>query len=380
MLDLRLTVALLGALVCTACPPPAGPTTYVTFNAGLAVGFVPAADERAPGTSDAVAALDADVVCLQEYWEPEHIAMVDGAAAEAFPDRYFPDPAPEVLPAPACLPTEADPDVNDIDELVTCIADNCGEACGDELPDCVLSECALEFLRLETDCLRCVQANVSDTPEGIRETCTTEATEYVYGGSFGTGLLSTLPMVPQDPLLLSSTTTRRSLLHAVVTAPEGDVDVFCTHLTAVFSLIPYPRDEGDWDIEQAAQVTAVREFIAERATTGRTVLLGDMNAGPPVRANEEEQIENWEALAEGWEVPFVDIDQRCTFCPDNPLSSVDSDARGRLIDHVMFQGFEDRTKTPTRVLDDAFGTESCGEPIAGAYSDHYGVSVTVEPP
>ena len=375
----RSAVGALALAVLLAACPANEPTTYVTFNAGLAVGFVPAANERAQGTSDAIAALDADVVCLQEYWEPGHIAVMGAAAEATFPEQLFPEAAPETLPAPACLPTAADPDVNDIDALVTCIEVNCGDECSDDLPGCVLDSCALPFLGLEKDCLRCVQANVSDTPEGIRETCTTEGTEYVYGGSFGTGILSKLPMTVHDPLVLSSTTTRRSLLHVVVEAPDGDVDVFCTHLTAVFSLIPYPRSEGSWSAEQTAQVVAVRDFIAAEATTPRIVLMGDMNAGPPVGANEEEQPANWEMLAAGWEVPFVELDRSCTFCPENPLSSVDSDARGRLIDHVMFQGFDTQTKTPARVLDGAFGTESCGSPIAGAHSDHYGVAITVAP-
>jgi hypothetical protein len=212
---MKRTLGLALALLLVGCPADE-PTTYVTFNAGLAVGFVPAANERSQGTSDAVAALDADVVCLQEYWEPGHIAMMATAAAENFPDQLFPDASPETLAAPACLPTEADPNVNDIDDLVDCIDLECGDACSDELPGCVLDSCAFQFLGLERNCMRCVQANVSGTPESIRETCTTEATEYVYDGSFGTGILSSLPMTAHDSLLLSSTTTRRSLLHAEI--------------------------------------------------------------------------------------------------------------------------------------------------------------------
>lgn len=43
-----------------------GPEVLTTYNAGLAIGFVPGAEDRAPATAAAIGALDADVVCLQE--------------------------------------------------------------------------------------------------------------------------------------------------------------------------------------------------------------------------------------------------------------------------------------------------------------------------
>ena len=33
----------------------------------------------------------------------------------------------------------------------------------------------------------------------------------------------------------------------MVDLPVGPADIYCTHLTAIFALIPYPRDEGSWD-------------------------------------------------------------------------------------------------------------------------------------
>jgi endonuclease/exonuclease/phosphatase family metal-dependent hydrolase len=358
------------ALLLGACSGPA-PLSVVTYNAGLAVGFVPGAEERSAGTSAAVAALAADVVCVQEYWDAAHVATLEQAAAQAFPYRHFPAPSQEIGPDPGCT-------AQDIEPLITCMADECGDACMDDLPGCLLDSCGLQFLGLEADCMRCVQANVGSTPEEIEATCTTEATEYAYGGSFGTGILSAHPIVEADEVVFESTTNRRSLLHAVVDAPIGQLDVYCTHLTAVFSVVPYPREDGSWADEQLLQAQRLVQYVDAEGATGRAVVLGDMNAGPAVGTNDSEQLPTWETLLEGMEAPYIDQDERCTFCPENDISSVDSDARGKVIDHVLLSGFDGETSAD-RVLDAALDIESCGEPIPGAHSDHYGVVVTIEP-
>ena len=372
---MRLLLLTLLCLALVACPtaepePAADPLTLVTYNAGLAIGFVPGAVERTPATSAAIGALDADVICLQEVWEPEMVTAVEAAAPD-HPHRYWPAPNPETVAEPACLGT-------DIDPLMTCMAAQCDGLCADDLPGCLLESCAFQFLGLEKDCMRCAQANVGATPDEIEAICRAEATQYAYDGSFGTGILSRWPITATSELLLDSTTTRRSLLHAVIDAPGGAVDVFCTHLTAVFSIVPYPREEGSWAEEQAKQVADIRAYMAAEGSTGRTALLGDLNAGPLVAANDPEQPENYEAAADGLDVPYVEQDQRCTFCPDNGISSVDSDAFGVLIDHVMLAGFAGSTSS-TRVLDEEVTIETCGLSIPGAHSDHYGVSVTIQP-
>ena len=354
----------------TGCPP-AEPLTVVTYNAGLATGFVPGAQERAEGTSAAVAALPADVVCLQEVWDPAHVAIQEAAAAEAFPYRYFPALSQDVGPDPACT-------AQNIEPLITCMAEDCGDACVDELPGCLLEHCTLDFAGLEPDCMRCVQANVGSTPEEVDATCTSEATEYAYDGSFGTGILSAYPIDQTAEVVFESTTNRRSLLHAVVDAPIGRFDVYCTHLTAVFSLVPYPRDEGSWADEQLLQAQRLVQYVEAEGATERAVVLGDMNAGPVAGTNDSEQLPTWETLIEGMDAPYVDQDERCTFCPENDISSVDSDARGKLIDHVLLSGWDGET-TSDRVLDEALDIQSCGETIPGAHSDHYGVLVTIEP-
>ena len=73
--------------------------------------------------------------------------------------------------------------------------------------------------------------------------------------------------------------------------------------------------------------------------------------------------------------PYVRDGGACTFCTDNGLSSSDSDDDNRVIDHIFVKGHT--TATASRVLDEGITTESCGEPLDGNLSDHYGVQIDV---
>ena len=64
--------------------------TFVTYNAGLARGFVSGADSRQPDIAAALAAVEADVVCLQEVWMADQVAAMEAATLEAFPHQSWP--------------------------------------------------------------------------------------------------------------------------------------------------------------------------------------------------------------------------------------------------------------------------------------------------
>ncbi len=363
---MRHTLPLL-SLALAACS--GGPLTVVTYNAGLATGYVPASPERTPLTAEATAGLEADIICLQEVWTPEHIATFDAAADGAFEHRHWPAPQPETSDTPAC-------EEGALDGLLECLDTSCGEVCDDELIDCVFANCALDFVFLDTPCMSCVQAEVGGSIDEVEGACTGGDTRYAYDGAFGTGILSAHPIGEVDELVLDSTTNRRSVLHAVADTPAGDVDVYCTHLTAVFDVIPYPREEGSWEDEQAAQIDDLLAWIDQTASTGLTVLLGDFNTGPEIGDSAAEAEDNWEVLAaSGMSAPYVDAEGSCTYCRGNPLNVGDEDDPGKVIDHVFIEGFEGEVSSEL-VLTDELEVERCGEPYTAAYSDHYGVRVT----
>ncbi len=183
------------------------------------------------------------------------------------------------------------------------------------------------------------------------------------------------PIVRSEHHELDSTTNRRGVHHAVVRGPAGRMDVYCTHLTAVFTLLPYPKESGTWASEQRAQVDALQALIADTAETDQIVVLGDFNTGPAAEGITAEQPDSWSALSEGWSVPYVEAGGACTWCPDNPLIG-GGDAH--ILDHVLVRGF-DGGATTARLLDEATSIDVCDEAADGALSDHYAVAATLTP-
>jgi endonuclease/exonuclease/phosphatase family metal-dependent hydrolase len=164
------------------------------------------------------------------------------------------------------------------------------------------------------------------------------------------------------------------VIHAVVEAGDlGPVHVFATHLSPVFSDIPYPGD-GTWEAEQRAQIERLLALIEEKVPAGEpVVVLGDLNTGPELAGIAGEVPENFSLLpASGLVVPYVEAvpDPGCTFCAENPLVGGADDDESVLIDHVLVRGL--RPTSVDRIFDEPV-------PVAGTdsrLSDHYAVMVT----
>lgn len=353
---------------------PASELRIATFNAGLAEGFVPLAIGRQPLVAQAIADLDADIVFLQEIWTPDAVDEVLAATSAAFPSSIFPEPIPDAeVGIPACT-------LDELADLDACISANCADASPDELVGCVLSNCGAPFAGLGDSCRNCITANVGGTVAEAVESCTTATAAYAYEGSVGIGLLTSLDILDSDILVLESSINRRAVIHAVVdTEGFGPVHVFGTHLSAVFSDIPYPGD-GSWEAEQAAQIDALLAYIESRTDIGDPiVVLGDFNTGPAGDRFEADVAANYELLtASMLTSPYVETPgAECTFCADNPL--VDSGADGGAsvaIDHVFIRDLGASTETG-RILDEPVTINVDGEDVTTALSDHYGVVVSL---
>lgn len=341
-----------------------------TFNAGLAEGFVPLATERQPLVAEALAGLDAEVVFLQEVWSPEAVAELTETTSATFPEAVFPEPVPDTeLGDPACT-------VDELADLEACIAQNCADAGPDELVECVLTNCASQYAGLCEECQSCIAANVGNTIEEGIANCTTASSAFAYDGSVGIGLLSKAVILDTDVLVLESSLNRRAVLHALVDVEGfGPVNVFGTHLSAVFSDIPYPG-EGTWEEEQATQIADVLAYIETRTEPGDpVVLLGDFNTGPAGALYQAEIAANYELLTAGMLTnPYVEADDaRCTFCGDNPLVGGDAAV---VIDHVFTRNVE-ATAEAERILDGPIVIDVDGSETTTALSDHYGVTLSL---
>lgn len=350
----------------------------VTYNAGLADGFVDAAVERVPAVIDGIEGLDADVVFVQEVWTPADVTALTDAVEESYPHSQFLDPMPEEpgveATGPACPLDESQP-------LENCARQRCADVPPDELADCVLEGCGAEFSATCPECQACLAANVGSSIDEAIETCSQGSAAYAYEGAFGIGFLSAEPIVDQDSLVLDSSLTRRAVLYARVDDPTvGTLHLFGTHLSPVFSDVPFPG-EGSWEEEQLAQIETVREWVESKTGgEGTIVLLGDFNTGPDGVLFEGEQVTHYEALADGWKNAYLEAqgdEAECTFCSDNPLVGGDGES-GAVIDHILVMGHDGGFEAE-RVLDGAVDIDVDGESVSTAYSDHYGVRAVLRP-
>jgi endonuclease/exonuclease/phosphatase family metal-dependent hydrolase len=371
------TAAATTAAATTEVPAPTEPAapaslTVVTYNAGLARGFVDLAEERVPLVVDAVASLDADLVAVQEVWDPADVDALVAGVADEFPEQVFLEPSPEVAEAAACPGTE-------LDALESCARTKCAGVPADQLADCVLTNCGAEYGACSPTCQTCLAANIGGTLDDVVSTCRTASERYAYGGAFGIGLLSRHPVLSSEEIVLDSSLNRRAVIYAVVdVAGVGPVHVFATHLSAVFADIPYPG-EGTWEGEQRAQIERMLALIDERVPDGEpVVLLGDLNTGPAVPGDPgiaAEVPDNFALLpAAGLDAPYLDAsppEPRCTFCADNPLVGGADDDFSVLIDHVLTRGLE--ASAARRVLDEPVTVGTAESRL----SDHYGVEVSL---
>lgn len=345
----------------------------VTYNAGLARGFVDYADQRAPLTSQAVASLGADVVCVQEYWPPEYVAMLSADATDSLPNQIFLEDMPDTdVSEPAC-------DASDLSPLKECVEANCSDVIPDEMVTCVLGRCYSEFTAQSDECQTCLGANVGGDILEVFEICTGGSATYAYGGAFGIGILTNQTMVDHDHVVLDSTLNRRAVLHAELqTEGFGTVHVFCTHLTAVFTNVPYPREGGSWAEEQAVQIQRMREWIDEKAgAASQVVLLGDFNCGPGGTGYVAEVEDNYNLLADGFTNIYPGMESpQCTFCDLNPLNGGLDHGESVLIDHVLIRGLAVNA-TAELILDQDVQVTPDATPITTKLSDHYGVAATL---
>ncbi len=187
---------------------------------------------------------------------------------------------------------------------------------------------------------------------------------------FGNAILSRWPIdhhaafpLPGD----DESDQHRSLLHAVVEAPFGPVDVFVTHLN-------WKLDEG---FIRERQVKAIARIVAERAPAdGRypPILMGDMNAEP--QSDEIRYLGGYTRLGDVRGVRFTDAwdyadDRARGFSFDgsrNPFAAQVHE-HPRRIDYIFVRGPDENGRGVPRNVRLCFD-----EPEGDVFpSDHFGV-------
>ncbi|AUX42639.1 uncharacterized protein SOCE26_040720 [Sorangium cellulosum] len=338
------------------------PFQVATFNAGLAVGVLPYATERVPRVVEALAALDVDLLFVQEFWLDAHWDLLRRALASRLPHALRPEPVHPAAPA-ACSAGQVRP-------LVACAEAKCAGLSDEALARCVVQHCASTALTLPTPCLNCIASHPVGTIHEVVGRCVGEPTAsaasptapssrfgglIAYGGSFGTGLLARTPLEDLGVLVFESTVNARGALHARVAAPGiGDLHVFAVHLSP-------------GGAEQPPQLERLLAWVDEKAGGAPALLLGDLNTTPG--SSLFRRLER--AGFRDADVP----DRRGTFSHDG-LGTGDVDDTGWRLDHVLLRGLDTGLHT-TRILDEPVTIEAAGRPVRTTLSDHFGVLATI---
>jgi hypothetical protein len=368
--------------------PPARPVRkefrVATYNAGLAVGVLKYADERAQPLIEALAKNPVDLLCVQEFWLEDHWKRLVTEAREELPNTFR---LPAEEKGGSCEESEVSP-------LASCAMANCAASPGHEVATCLLQSCTSALTNLSADCFRCLAANPRGKPDAIVRACVSPpaaasplpragkrgGTEQfrVYSGSYGTGILTNAEILEQDAKILPSALDRRAVLYTKLATPLGELNAFCTHLTANITSVPHPA-RSSWRRDQAAQIDALLAFMEEKATGRPTLLLGDLNTGPAIGPRISPTLPDHYAriIERGFLNPYASQqDVACTYCFDNPLEG-GRGTRGLLIDHILLRGFSGRVLLGEQIMRPPVVVEPAGKPVRIGPSDHYGVRVTL---
>lgn len=337
-------------------PPISGDLLVLSYNAGLSDQFVDHARERAPVTIDAIAEIGAGIVCAQEVFDDNDRAALVSALGS--PNLVVAEASPQAIQG-ACGA--------EISTLETCVDTSCA---GVTDLACLTGACAAEVAAQALPCQACLVATLGDSSDNVAATCSGSAPIFAHDGAFGLALASSPNILAQEARTLSSTLVRRGALYAQIDSAVGPIHTFCTQLSSPDSALPYTGTAGSWEAEHAAQVDALLAFIEEKAPTGAVLVLGDLQTGPAGAGYEALAPNGYDRfIGAGFQNRYIDGDELCTQCADNPLATSSTNA---VPDHVLVRGFNG-TLGAARVLDDPITIEVGGSDVESAYSHHYGI-------
>ncbi|KPJ86001.1 hypothetical protein AMJ57_00815 [Parcubacteria bacterium SG8_24] len=387
-------VFLLSSFLLTACtiinlntvrrvPSECGNQPYdfsaVTYNVGLAPGIVAQTTPRTSHVAQALADLDADVLCLQEVWTPEALQAIQTALDLPAEQMMYVDTRGEgETGQDRCTMSQIAP-------MLQCVHEECGGLPDEEITTCALAECRGSGVGLYFSarrCLNCMIASAGLSIGEIVESCVLgQGRSRLYGGSNGVVLLSRYPLRNREIIRLPSSGANRVALIAEIDGPGAEpIEVACSHLSSKSYVSPtHPRFD-DWNDEQREQLHLISERLRRRAGGRPALFLGDMNFGASDGRDLDDHLPGqfyesarlgFESFAAAADPPF------CSSCEGNTLR--DSD-RSHLIDHVLLRDVTGGTDLIPVCVERLFDRPVTiighgGKRVRIHLSDHYGVRV-----
>ncbi|MEJ2532653.1 MAG: endonuclease/exonuclease/phosphatase family protein [Halioglobus sp.] len=392
-----LLLALGCALLAAGCSDssdtaPVKSLTVTTYNAGLALNFVPYTNERLPANEALLDGYDGDVICFQEVWLDDQVEHIRAAVSDTLPHFYTEPPEQIITGEAACTEEE-------IEGLANCALELCPGLSGNELVSCVPAQCGTFFSDLSPSCTDGVIASVGIpdiTVDELVKTVTQPTGKFAFEGSLGLILASRYPLENREfqDFIEDSSANHRGALYADIQVGGQSMVVGCTHTAAnLGDIIDYPASgrHGSWEGENRFMQQQLVNF-AERKAAGRPVLVaGDFNCGTANPGNGVDP--EWPANCQTWlDAGFSDPagDQLpCTFCNDSNLVLKLGDGNGNtVIDHIYVKNLRPgATVLARRVFDDPISIEATvpptelapeDSPVMMHPSDHFGVELQVD--
>lgn len=350
--------------------------TVETWNVGIAHGFVDNAAARLPYVVEELAEADADILCLQEAWDPADRAILLGSLEASYPFAFSTEVTQyKASRAPVCKSEDLFGD----GKFVSCLLGPCGGTSGDAKTACIIDQCGAALTDLKNakpECAQSLMAQVGKSSAAAMWNIlrpTRKAGLFAYHGSDGLLMLSRRPLTNERVVDFTdiSTLNRRRALVAEVPVGDRQVTVACTHLTADLSaLVPYPGAFPGWAAEAEAQAERLVDAVGR---TGPAVLLGDFNCGSADEAHGlvEEAPGVCEAIVgRGFGDPASTLWPACTWCATNTHNVDGGEHINALIDHVFVRGM---TPVSGMVSHDApVMLKIDRQEVSSSLSDHFG--------
>lgn len=375
--------------------------------------------ERRPAILAALAANDADVLCVSDVLREEDKQAIAAAANGAFPYAFWGAHAAADVPSDPTLedgttpPAQATPPCGAaqtaaLEAGLACAEMHCSSIPSDPTGhvttlDCVSSQCSEPLLPLilggpaDRRCASCFEANLTSYKSWseIKTKCETETSAgFVFDGQTDTMLLSRRPLTQTESIILPSSLFRRDVLRA---KHASGIDVYCTHLQTVFlgTLIVYPGPYAGtmngppaWAAENHLQATKLRDFVTARSGSTPAIVLGDLESSVAVSKDGVTTVDaNGGSATLGLltPTPFVmgvaaGYAPACTECPENPLAQIA--APGVWTHHILLSGIDaSRVLATTRTaITPVVAVTTPTGPSKVPLSSHYSLRSTIALP
>jgi endonuclease/exonuclease/phosphatase family metal-dependent hydrolase len=366
--------------------------TVTSYNAGLALNFVPYTEERLPVNEELLADSDSDVLCLQEVWLEEYVEDIEQALQEDYPYIYTVEPEQVFSEEAACTDEE-------IAVFAECGNTQCAGLSGNALVGCAAVQCGAALADLSPGCYDGVIGTVGIpdiTVEILVETVTQPAGIFAYDGALGLMLASKYELRAREfqDFIDDSSTNHRGALYAEIEVNKQTHVVACTHPTAnLDGTIPYPGSgkHGSWAGENRFMQQQMIAYANNKAGDNPIFFAGDFNCSIANASNGVEgdfagNCQLW--LDNGFVDPAAE-QLPCTFCNDeNLILEMEGGSGDFLLDHVFVKNL-DRTNAivAERVFDDPVSIEALvppaelqpeDSPMMTHPSDHFGVQLDIK--